>query len=60
LNCTKTNIELQVQQTARVDFNLVIGQAAQSVEVSASGALLTTENATVGTVIEEKRIVVCL
>src|SRR5258706_1117520 len=54
---TKTNIELQVQQTARVDFNLVIGQAAQTVEVSASGALLTTENATVGTVIEEKRIV---
>jgi hypothetical protein len=48
---------LQVQQTARVDFNLVIGQAAQTVQVSASGALLTTENAAVGTVIEEKRIV---
>jgi hypothetical protein len=54
---TKTNIELQVQQTARVDFDLTLGQAAQTVEVSASGALLTTENATVGTVIEEKRIV---
>jgi hypothetical protein len=52
----KTNIELQVQQTARIDFNLSLGQATQTVEVSASGALLSTENATVGTVIEEKRI----
>ena len=54
---TKTNIELQVQQTARVDFTLALGQSAQTVEVSATGALLATENATVGTVIEEKRIV---
>ncbi len=53
---TKTNIELQVQQTARVDFALAIGHASQTVEVSATGELLTTENATVGTVIEEKRI----
>ncbi len=53
---TKTNIELQVQQTARVDFALQVGQASQSIEVSASAGLLTTENATVGTVIEEKRI----
>ena len=52
----KTNIELQVQQTARVDFALTVGQAIQTVEVAANAALLTTENATVGTVIEEKRI----
>jgi hypothetical protein len=52
----KTNIQLQVQQTARVDFNLSLGQASQTIDVSASGQLLTTENATVGTVIEEKRI----
>ena len=53
----KTNIELQVQQTARVDFTLAVGQATQTVEVSATGELLTTEDATVGTVIEEKRII---
>ena len=52
----KTNIELQVQQTARVDFSLSVGQTSNTVEVRASGALLSTENATVGTVVEEKRI----
>src|SRR3984893_5403259 len=52
----KTNIELQVQQTPRVDFSLSGGQAIQTVEVNASANLLNTDNATVGTLIEEKRI----
>ncbi len=52
----KTNIELQVQETARVDFAVVVGQATQTIEVGANMALLSTENATVGTVIEEQRI----
>ena len=51
-----SNLELQVQQTARIDFTLTVGSAAQTVEVSAAAELLNTENATVGTVIEEKRI----
>ena len=50
-------IEIQVQQSARVDIDLPVGQVSESVEVSASAALLSTENATVGTVIENKRIV---
>ena len=50
-------VELQVQQTARIDFTLSVGQASQTIEVSAAAEMLTTENATVGTVIEEKRIV---
>ncbi|MBS1874347.1 MAG: carboxypeptidase regulatory-like domain-containing protein [Acidobacteria bacterium] len=49
-------IELQVQQTARVDFSLKLGQATQTVEVAASAAQLSTEDATVGTVIEQTRI----
>src|SRR5437867_5898266 len=54
---TRTDIELQVQQSARIDIELAVGQVSESVEVSASAALLSTENATVGTVIENKRIV---
>ena len=50
------NLELQVQQTARVDFTLAVGSASQTVEVSAGAEMLNTENATVGTVIEERRI----
>ncbi len=53
----RTNIDLQVQQTARIDFTLAVGQATQTIEVSANIELLTTENATVGTVIEQERIV---
>ena len=52
----KANIELQVQQTSRVDFALAVGQSLQTIEVAANAALLATENATVGTVIEQERI----
>ncbi|MDP2998404.1 MAG: TonB-dependent receptor [Bryobacterales bacterium] len=49
-------LTVQVQQTARVDFALQVGQVSETVEVSASSQMLTTENATIGTVIEERRI----
>src|SRR6266704_3365591 len=55
-SAVRSNIELQVQQTARIDFSLTVGQATQTIEVSGAVQLLTTESATVGTVIEEKRI----
>lgn len=54
---TQTGIELQVQQNARIDIQLTIGQVTETMEVTAQGALLATENATVGTVVEQKRIV---
>jgi hypothetical protein len=54
---TRTNVELQVQQTARVDFTLEVGQLNQTVEVSGAAAQLTTESATVGSVVEHRRIV---
>ena len=56
-SAARNDMTLQVQQTARVDFELQIGQATQTVEVTGAAALLTTENATVGSVIENKRIV---
>src|SRR6266849_6393848 len=56
-SAVRSNIELQVQQTARVDFTLTLGQTSQTVEVSGTALLLATETATVGTVIEQKSIV---
>ena len=55
-NVVRANIPLQVQQAARVDFALTVGQATTTIEIAANAALLSTENATVGTVIEEQRI----
>lgn len=51
------NVELQVQQTVRLDFSLVVGQVSESIEVQASADQLQAENGTVGTVIENKGII---
>src|SRR5881296_3636063 len=54
---TQNDVELQIQQSARIDFTLQVGEVSQTVDVSGTAALIATENATVGTVIENKRIV---
>src|SRR5262245_58974910 len=54
---TQNDVELQIQQSARIDFTLQVGELSQTVEVAGTSALIATENATVGTVIENKRIV---
>ena len=48
---------MQVQQTVRLDLTLAIGQVTESVIVEANAVALQAENATVGTVVENKRIV---
>src|SRR5262249_27928445 len=53
----RRSVELQVQQAARIDFRLNIGAITQTVEVAGGPPLLDTENATVGTVIDNKKIV---
>lgn len=53
----RSGVELQVQQSIRLDVELTVGQVSESVEVSAAAAVLSTENSTIGTVIENKRIV---
>ena len=53
---TNLNIEVQVQQTVRLDLTLEVGQVTESVEVSASADLLQAENSTVGTVIANTSI----
>ena len=42
----RTSVELQVQQTARVDFALTVGQVSETVEVSSTAPLLSTEGRT--------------
>src|SRR5262245_12979276 len=44
---SRLGIELQVQQSARVDFTLEVGQVSEVVEVTGAPPLLATENATV-------------
>jgi hypothetical protein len=50
-------IELHVEQTVRVNFTMEIGTLTETTEVTGVAPLISTENATVGTVIENRRIV---
>src|SRR5271154_1111166 len=54
---TTNNIEVQVQQTVRLDFTLQVGEVSQSVEVSAAANMLQAENATLGNVVSNQSIV---
>jgi hypothetical protein len=56
-SATTNNLEVQVQQTVRLDITMQLGQVSESIEVSAQTALLQAENASVGTVIENKAVV---
>lgn len=53
----RPEVKLDVQQTARLDFQLKTGRVIERVEVSATAALLDSETSTVGQVIDNKRIV---
>ncbi len=50
-------IHLQVQQTARIDIQLAVGEVAESVLVTADAARIETENATLGKVVDNRAIV---
>jgi len=51
------DLELQVQQTLRVNFTLELGTVTETATVTGVSPLVETSNATVGTVIENRRIV---
>ncbi|MBV6430952.1 MAG: hypothetical protein IANPNBLG_01074 [Bryobacteraceae bacterium] len=53
----RSDVQLQVQQVARIDFRMEVGQVTETLNVPATSLLLMTENATTGTVIENRRIV---
>lgn len=52
----RPDIEIQVAQVARIDIALQVGSVSEVVEVAGGAPLLSTENASLGTVIEMKRI----
>src|SRR6185503_11091726 len=49
-------VQVQVQQSIRLDFPFEVGAVTESIEVQASGALLQAENATLGTVVENAAV----
>jgi hypothetical protein len=53
----KTGITVQLQQRARVDFQLTVGATTESVQVVAAAVALKTEDAAVGQVIDNKRVI---
>ena len=52
----QSTVTLSAAQTARVDFRLQIGTVTERVEVTATGAVLQTENAVVGNKLERDQI----
>lgn len=54
---TARNIRVETGAQVRQDFKLEVGAVAETVEVSGAAVQLNTENATVGGVIENKRII---
>ncbi|HUS06875.1 MAG TPA: carboxypeptidase-like regulatory domain-containing protein, partial [Bryobacteraceae bacterium] len=53
---TRTGVQLNVAQVARLDFDLAIGEVRESITVAAEVPILTTERATIGQVIGSKKI----
>src|SRR5262245_1931169 len=48
---------VELQQKVRIDFHLQVGEQVETIEVKAATALLRTEDATLGSVIESRRVV---
>ena len=53
----RSGIELQVGQEARIDVALQVGALAEQVEVVAAAPLVSSENAALGNVVDQKKVV---
>jgi len=53
---SRSGIKLNVDQVARIDMVLEVGEVTEKVEVSAKGLLLDSETSAVGQVIDNKRV----
>jgi len=54
---SQTGFRIEIDQTARLDLRLQVGAPTEIVEVHGAAQLLHTENATLGAVIDRKKIV---
>ena len=54
---TRQNLNLDVEQAARVDFALQVGSVTQTLDVSAAAALIESETSTVGQVMSNRTVV---
>ena len=52
----ETGVELAVQQVARLDFTLQVGQVSDRIEVQAQSIVLDTETSTTGQVVQSKQV----
>ena len=48
-----SSVSIQINQQARLDFSLQVGEVQETVEVTSTAPLLNTENATLGEVIAQ-------
>lgn len=53
----KRGVTVELQQKARVDFQMQLGDTSETVEVVATGLALKTEDGSVGQVIDNKRVI---
>jgi hypothetical protein len=56
-NTAQNKVELHVEQVLRLSFTLETGVVTENIQVVGIAPLISTENATIGTVIENRRIV---
>src|SRR4029079_395126 len=53
---TRTNITLQVDQNARIDVSLEVGQATETVQITAEAPLIESQSASLGQVVDTQKI----
>jgi hypothetical protein len=53
---SRDNVRLEVNQTARIDFNLEVGAVTETVEVTGAAPLLESDSSSIGQVIDTKPI----
>ena len=54
---TRKGVVVQINEKVRVNFNLAVGQVTERIEVSASATQLKTDEASLGTAVEQRRLV---